>query len=235
MSIDFGTFQKDILSEKIADKLLTLIREKQLRPGDKLPPERELAVQMGVSRPSLREALRALSIMKIVENRQGSGTYITSLQPESLVEHLDFIIALNDKSFLDLFQARKILEVGIASLAARSINDEEIKTLEACQARSDACIDDPEAFLQADLELHRLIAEAARNQLLALFMKSINDLNIASRRRTGELAEVRRMTQKDHHAILAALKVHNEQAAAQAMRAHLDHVEKRLKQLVEAK
>jgi GntR family transcriptional repressor for pyruvate dehydrogenase complex len=235
MSIDFGTFQKDILSEKIADKLLTLIREKRLRPGDKLPPERELAQQMGVSRPSLREALRALSIMKIVENRQGSGTYITSLEPETLVEHLDFIIALNDKSFLDLFQARKILEVGLANLAAQLITDAELKELEACQARSEASIDDPEAFLNADLEMHQRITDAARNQLLALFMKSINDLNIASRRRTGELADVRKMTQKDHRAILAALKARDPQAAAGAMRDHLDHVEKRLKQMVKGK
>ena len=110
MTVNFGTLQKEALSEKIAERLLSLIKEKQLKPGDRLPPERELAVSMGVSRPSLREALRALSIMHIIENRQGSGTYITSLQPETLVEHLDFIIALNDSSFLDLFEARKILE-----------------------------------------------------------------------------------------------------------------------------
>lgn len=235
MSIDFGTFPRDILSERIAEKLLTLIREKKLRPGDRLPPERDLALQMGVSRPSLREALRALSIMKIIENRQGSGTYVTSLEPGTLIEHLDFIIALNDKSFLDLFQARKILEVGIASLAAQFITPAQLDALDAIHDRSTASLNDAEVFLKADLELHQVIADAARNQLLALFMKSINDLNIASRRRTGESAEVRRMTQKDHHAIIAALKSHDPQAAAQAMRAHLDHVESKLKQMVEGK
>jgi len=78
--VNFGTLQRDVLSEKIVEKLLTLIREKQLRPGDRLPPERELATMMGVSRPSLREALRALSIMRVIENRQGSGTFVTSLK-----------------------------------------------------------------------------------------------------------------------------------------------------------
>jgi GntR family transcriptional repressor for pyruvate dehydrogenase complex len=230
-SVDFGTFQKDSLSEKIVDRLLQLIREKQLKPGDRLPPERELAVSMGVSRPSLREALRALSVMKIIENRQGSGTYITSLEPEMLIEHLDFIIALNDKAFLDLFQARKILEVGLVALAAQSINEDELAALETCLKRSEASINDPEAFLQTDLELHQRIAEAARNQILTLFVKSINDLNIASRRRTGELRAVRELTLKDHHLILAALTAQDPKLAAQAMRDHLDHVEQRLKQM----
>lgn len=233
MSIDFGTFQKDSLSEKIVDRLLQLIREKQLKPGDRLPPERELAVSMGVSRPSLREALRALSVMKIIENRQGSGTYITSLEPEMLVEHLDFIIALNDKSFLDLFQACKILEVGLVTLAAQCINEVELTVLEDCLERSKGSINDPEIFLQTDLELHLRITEAARNQILSLFMKSINDLNIASRRRTGEQRSVREQTLKDHHLILTALKAHNPQQAAQAMRDHLDHVERRLKEMAE--
>jgi GntR family transcriptional repressor for pyruvate dehydrogenase complex len=229
MTVNFGTLQKEALSEKIAERLLSLIKEKQLKPGDRLPPERELAVSMGVSRPSLREALRALSIMHIIENRQGSGTYITSLQPETLVEHLDFIIALNDRSFLDLFEARKILEVGLASTAALTIRDEELDGLKECLDRAAKEVDDPEAFLQSDLELHQRILESARNQILALFMKSINDLNIASRRRTGESRKVREQTLKDHRLILSALRTHDAQLSGQAMRDHLNHVEQHLK------
>ena len=231
MEINFGTLQKDSLSQKIVDRLLSLIKEKQLKPGDRLPPERELAVSMGVSRPSLREALRALSIMNIIENRQGSGTYITSLEPDRLVEHLDFIIALNDQSFLDLFQARKILEVGLVSLAAQNIREDELSALKLCLARTAHEIDDPEIFLQCDLEMHQRIIDAARNQILSLFMKSINDLNIASRRRTGESRKLREQTLKDHRVILTALQAHNANLAAQAMRDHLDHVEQHLKEM----
>ncbi len=231
LEVNYGTFQKDVLSERIAGKLLTLIREKQLRPGDRLPPERELAVMMGVSRPSLREALRALSIMKVIENRQGSGTYVTSLKPEQLVEHLDFIIALNDATFLDLFAARRILEVGLVSLAAQNITAEELKGLETVLDRSAASIQDPVAFSQADLELHNRIAHASRNQILILFMSTINDLNIASRRRTGDYLEVRQQTFSDHCAILEALRLRDPSRASQAMLAHLDHVEQKLKEL----
>ena len=121
--IPYESLKRDVLSERIAHSLLNLIKEKQLRPGDRLPPERELAAMMNVSRPSLREALRALQIMNIIDNRQGSGTYITSLEPERLVEHLDIIFTLNDSTFRELFEARKILEVGVAELAAHTITD----------------------------------------------------------------------------------------------------------------
>jgi len=227
----FGKFRKDILSEQIAERLLSMIREKQLHPGDRLPPERELAAAMGVSRPSLREALRALSIMGVIENRQGSGTFITSLKPDLLVQHLDFIFALNDTTFLDLFQARKILEVGLAALAVQNITPLEIDALEGCVSKAATCIEDAEAFLQADLELHELIIAAARNNILALFMGSINNLNIASRRRTSERMETRRQTLEDHRRIVAAIRSGKPQAASQAMRDHLDHVEQKLKEI----
>jgi GntR family transcriptional repressor for pyruvate dehydrogenase complex len=227
--INFGILEKDVLSEKIVERLLNLIREKQLLPGDRLPPERELAPMMGVSRPSLREALRALSVMKVVENRQGSGTYITSLRPELFVNHLDFIFTVNDATFLDLFRARRIIEVGLVGLAAESINEEQLARLEECLKRSAASVEKPEVFLQIDLELHGIIIEAAHNRTLSLFMNSINQINTASRRRTNELPEVRRRTQRDHKAIVRALREHDPEAAAKAMRNHLAHVEQALK------
>jgi GntR family transcriptional regulator, transcriptional repressor for pyruvate dehydrogenase complex len=227
--INFGVLARDALSEKIVERLLSLIREKQLRPGDRLPPERELAPMMGVSRPSLREALRALSVMKVVENRQGSGTYITSLQPELFVNHLDFIFTVNDTTFLELFEVRKIVEVGLVALAAKSIDAGELERLEACLIRSHESVDLPETFLQTDLELHNLIIEAARNRILELFMKSITQINTASRQRTNALPEVRQRTLLDHQAIVTALKAHDPERAASAMRSHLAHVEEALK------
>ena len=115
--VTFGTLEKEVLPDKIVDRLLTLIKDRQLEPGDRLPPERELAVTMGVSRPSLRAALRALAVMNVIEIRQGSGAYITALEPQQLMAHLDFVFSLNDSTFLQLFDARRIIEVGIAALA----------------------------------------------------------------------------------------------------------------------
>ena len=128
-SSKFGTIEKDPISKQIAARLLSLLKEKHLRPGDKLPPERELAAMMQVSRPSLREALQALSIMNVLEIRQGSGTYVTSLESGLLSEQLSFVFSLDDSTFLELFEARKILETGIIGLAVSRITDDDIVEL----------------------------------------------------------------------------------------------------------
>lgn len=226
--IPFGTLEREFLSNKIAHRLLTLIKERRLRPGDCLPSERELAKIMNVSRPSLREALRALLIMNIIESRKGSGTCITSLEPERLIEHIDIIFTLDESTYTDLFDARKILEPGIAELAARCISGDEIARLEEIMEQAKEALDDPEAFLEIDLELHRRITEATGNGILTVFMRSISRLGVYSRRRTGERIGVRRRTLEDHRAIVAALKKHDPRAAHQAMAEHLAHIEKGL-------
>ena len=227
----FEPFEKDVLPKKISARLLSLIKEKQLRPGDKLPPERELAAMMQVSRPYLREALQALSLMNIIEIRQGDGTYVTSLEPELLAEPLDFIFSLNDSTLLKLFEARKIVEVGIVALAAQRISAAEVEELETCLEKSLKATDDPQAFLEADLELHKRIMTAAQNPLLSRFMDSISQLGLVSRSRTTEIPGLTKQSAEDHRAIVAALKAHDPEAARQAMLQHLNNVEQKLKEL----
>ncbi len=226
----FGALKKSALSENIVDQLLSLIRERELHPGDKLPPERELALQLHVSRPSLREALRALAIMNVIEIRQGDGTYVTSLEPNLLMAHLDFVFALTDTTFLELFEARRILEPGIAALAAMHITAEELAMLERCYARSLEDAHDLERFVEDDLELHEIIAKAAKNTILQRFMTSVSQLGKVSRQRTVELPGIPEQSVRDHRAIINALKEHNPAAASQAMLLHLNNVEQELKQ-----
>jgi len=232
--VQYGSLERNSLSEQIADRILQMIKDKQLRPGDMLPPERELAVMMGVSRPSLREALRALSIMNIIDNRQGSGTYVTSLQPEHLVEHLEIIFALDDSTYLNLFAARRILEAGLAELAAKMITDKEIEELQICLTRSYETVEDKEKFLESDLDLHNQILGVTKNSILLLFMRSINKLSLYSRRFTGESLDMRKQTLADHQKIVDALSKRDRMAARQAMLDHLDHVEGRLIEILES-
>ncbi len=220
--------KKSAIAEEISNQLLSMIKEKQLRPGDKLPPERELAAILQVSRPSLREALRALAIMNIIEIRQGDGTYVTSLDPGLLVEHLEFILSLDDSTFLQLLEARKIVEVGIASLAAQRITDVQIAELETCQAKSVESVDDHEAFLEVDLELHEIITRAACNPFLKRFITSLSHLGLASRRRTARIPGVCEQSVKDHRKIVKELKAHDPEATSLAMLRHLNNVEGKL-------
>ncbi len=225
----FGTFEKTALPDQIAERILQMIRDKQLHRGDKLPPERELATTMEVGRPALREALRGLSLMNIIEIRQGAGAYVTELDTAQLVEHLDFVFSIDDFAILDLFDARKIVEVGIIELAAPKVTDDDIVKLEACLTHSAQAGHDAEAFLHADMDLHRLIAQIAGNPIMLRFMESIHQMGLVSRRRTGRIEGVVEQSSADHRRIVEALKARDPHAAREAMLHHLDNVEVKLR------
>src|SRR3954454_3077984 len=130
--IAFGTVTRDALPDQIAQRLIALITERALKPGDRLPPERELAATMGVSRSSLREALRALAMLGVAEMRQGDGTYLTSLQPEKLMRPVGLVLALTDTGLAELFEARKLVEPGLAAWAAERRDDAAAEAIMDC-------------------------------------------------------------------------------------------------------
>ena len=125
----FAVVSRSTLPEEIANRLLEQIRAQQLRPGDKLPAERNLAQMMEVSRPVLREALRALALMRVVDIRQGDGTYITSLEPKQLISHLDFVFSKDSVALVQLLEARRVVEIGNVRLAAARVTDDELAGL----------------------------------------------------------------------------------------------------------
>ncbi|MEZ4639744.1 MAG: FadR/GntR family transcriptional regulator [Caldilineaceae bacterium] len=227
----FESVEKDLLPNKIVNSLLALIKERQLLPGDRLPPERELAQMMNVGRPSLRAALRALALMNVIEIHPGAGTYVSSLEPERLVEHLDFVFALDDSSVLQLFDARRTLELRTAALAAQCITDAEIAQLEAILAEWAAAEDD-EAREEADREFHKLIAISSRNPILARFVMIVNQLGTESRWRAYGLPTAIDKTMDEHRAIVDALRRHDPKAAEAAMLHHLEHAEVYLRQIL---
>ncbi len=227
----FGTFKKSALSEEIVTRLLTLIKERKLQPGDKLPPERELAATMEVSRPSLREALRALSIMNIIEIRQGGGTHVTSLDPELLVEHLEFVFALDNSTVFELLEARKVVEPGVTALAAERISNEAVKSLELMLVQSEQTLNSPELFLEFDFNLHQQITKAAQNPILRRVMTSLSCLDHASRQTVQQSLADRQMTLQEHGAIVQALKCRDSEAAQLAMFRHLNREIQQLKQV----
>jgi GntR family transcriptional repressor for pyruvate dehydrogenase complex len=212
--------------QQIVSRLLDLIQQRHLGPGDRLPAERELAATMGVSRSSLREALRALTVLGVCEMRHGTGTYVSSLEPELLVRPLSFVLSLSDSGFDQLFEARKVLEPAIAALAARRIDDATVDRLDALAMRAGAVVESAEAFLVADVELHDAIRQAAGNAILGRFMESIQALAVASRQSTGARRKVRDQSVRDHEAIVAALRARDPDAAEGAMRHHLENVER---------
>ncbi|RMG96825.1 MAG: FadR family transcriptional regulator [Chloroflexi bacterium] len=231
--VTFQTLEKDILANKIVDSLLNLISEKQLLPGDKLPPERELARMMNVGRPALREALRALSVMKVIEIRPGSGAYVSALEPEQLVQPLEFVFSLDNSSIIHLVNARRILELNTVVEAAKQITPEEITKLESLLVQMADNIDNPEKCDELDREFHKTIASAARNPILYQFVSVVNQLGSKSRQKSYGLPGVLPPTLDEHRAIVDALKAHAPERAQEAMRYHLDQAELHLRQLID--
>jgi DNA-binding FadR family transcriptional regulator len=224
--IAFGTVSRSTVPDQIAARLIALITDRQLTAGDRLPPERELAATMQVSRSSLREALRALAMVGVVEMRHGDGTYLTSLDTDQLLRPVSLVLSLSDSSLAELFEARKLVEPGLAALAAHRISAPEAAELCSRADATAAALDDAEAFMWADIELHALIAKAARNAVLCRLLDSIASLGIASRRRTGRLAAVREQSARDHREIAAAIAARDADAAQAAMLRHLENVER---------
>jgi GntR family transcriptional regulator, transcriptional repressor for pyruvate dehydrogenase complex len=219
------------LSEDIAQRILTLIREKQLLPGVKLPSEQELTDMLDVSRPSLREAMRALAFINVVEIRQGDGTYVTSLKPELLVEHLELFFSIEDASFLQLLEARMVVEPSVAAIAAGTITEDELVELEATIAHAQQSRGEIPTYVEFDVQFHTVIVQAAGNPLLSRFMASIAHLD-----KVGRIQALIRMSADDythsiqqvyadHQEIVAALRAHDAERARLAMVKHLTNVE----------
>src|SRR3954452_20828565 len=177
--IAFGTVTRDALPDQIAQRLIGLITEKHLKAGDRLPPEPGVAATRGVSRSSLREALRALAMLGVAEMRQGDGTYLTALDPEALMKPVGLVLALSDSGLEELFEARKLVEPGLAALAAIRIGDDAAADLVRCAESTPDVLEEPEAFMWADIELHAQIARAASNAVLSRLLDSIAGMALA--------------------------------------------------------
>ncbi len=225
----YTVIARSTLPEEVANRLLALIRAQELRPGAKLPAERNLAQMMDVSRPVVREALRALALMRVVDIRPGDGTYITSLEPQQLIAHLDFVFPSDSVALEHLLEARRVVEAGNARLAATRVTGVTLVEIEDLVASLAAAIDEPDRFSELDVALHSAVCGAAGNFLLSQFMSIVNALGKVSRERTGGLRRVREAALDDHRRILAALQSHDPDAAARAMLGHLDHVEQGLR------
>jgi len=200
-----------------------LIERKQLRPGDRLPAERNLATQIGVSRPSVRMGLHALAAMGCVQSRHGSGTYIPEGPPALGTEPLSLLAALHDFTHQQMYDARRILEVGAAGLAAECATPDQLVQLADEVAGLFASMDDPQRFLVHDIDFHRTVAAASGNPIIAAVIEMVSALYYEQRRATAGQASDRdlRDAAQSHREIYLAIRAHDVEAARRAMNEHL--------------
>jgi GntR family transcriptional regulator, transcriptional repressor for pyruvate dehydrogenase complex len=162
------------LTDEAIDKIKEMIISGRVRPGEKLPREADLAAELGLSRNSLREAVKALSLINVLDVRQGDGTYATSLAPSLLLEAVSFVVDFHrDDTVLEFLEVRRILEPAATALAATRMSDED--RVELGKVLKTVDVSTPvEELVAADLEFHRQIALGARNSVLASLVDSMS-------------------------------------------------------------
>ena len=208
----------------VVRRILDMVKAGVLKAGDALPPERDLALSLNVSRPSVREAMRGLAVLGVVRTRQGGGAYISDLGPDSLLGPLQFYLSLERMNIRELYDARSLIESDVARRAAVNITEADLARLETLLAAQRQTIGDPIAFRQSDFEFHEVIWIGSGNAFLKRIGESLNVLGLEFRKRASEKPGVLEQSLRDHRRLLDALTARDAEAAARSAEAHMQNV-----------
>jgi GntR family transcriptional regulator, transcriptional repressor for pyruvate dehydrogenase complex len=215
------------VTDAAIEQIKSMIVSGELAPGDRLPPEKDLAESLGLSRSSMREAVKALEVMRVLDVRRGDGTYVTSLEPHLLLEAISFVVDMHDdNSLLEIFAVRRLLESHTASVAARTAGEKELEELYSEVAMT-ADMTDIESLVAHDLRFHSAIAQAAGNSYLASLLDSLTSQTVRARIWRGLTEEdaVER-TLSEHRAITDAIAARDADLASALATAHVSGVER---------
>ncbi len=227
MNDQYETIQPERLYEKIVEQIERRILAGEIKVGDQLPSERELAEQFGVSRTAVREAVKALSQKGLLEVHPGRGTFITNGTSRAVRHSLGMMMKIGQAGGTgDLVEVREIFEPEIAALAALHASQEHIAALQGAISAMDGALSEAELYIEADLDFHLTLAEATQNTLIPTLIDSIVDLLREQRMSIFSVEGGPQRGQWHHKRILDAVIGHDPQAAREAMRAHLLQVRK---------
>jgi DNA-binding FadR family transcriptional regulator len=219
------------LTDEAIDKIKRMITSGELGPGDRLPREADLADRLGLSRNSLREAVRALSMINVLDVRRGDGTYVTSLDPGLLLDALSFVVDFHrDDTVLQFFEVRRILEPAATALAAERMSEADIGKLQVLLDELSAA-PTVEALVANDLEFHRRIAAGAQNAVLCSLIEGMSGPTTRARIWRGLTQEgATAKTREQHQAILDAIAARRPELARSWATVHIAGVEEWLRQ-----
>jgi len=224
-AFELGPIKSTRIYEEIVRQVKQLIAEGRLKTGDRLPPERELAEKFVVSRTSVREALRALESLGLIEIRPGEGTFVRQVSVDALVGPLALMMTSQREAIGELFEARRVLEPAIAALAASRATPDEVQEMERIlenQAREVAA---GRTGLAEDAAFHTAVGAAAHNHAITRIVHAIMDLLTQSREESLNTPGRPTRSHQDHRRILQSIARRNSSAARQAMLDHLVAVE----------
>jgi len=215
-------------AEEIVVRLRDMIHGGELNAGDRLPPERDLAKLLGVSRPTLRAGIRSLTTVGILQARQGAGTFVAERGDSPTLDSspLKMLSALHGFTSDEMFEARLALEMSITGLAAERATSEQMTLLAEEITGMYASLDSPAQYLLHDMKFHQTIAAASGNRILTSLMNMVATILFDARSKTVHRAVDLKESAEQHHNIYRALRERDPEAASQAMRDHLLETQK---------
>lgn len=210
------------LTDDAIAKIKDMIVAGTLTAGDRLPPEKELGEQLGISRNSLREAVKALAFMGVLDVRHGGGTYVTSLQPNILLTSLAFVTDMQDeRSMREMFEIRRVLEVHAAREAARSATPEQLLALRA-ELKTPDEISTPDKYLEHGVAFHKILCDMAGNEYLTALVASLNARPLMERTSSGGVGkETAERSSRAHHEIVEAIANGEVDRAGELLDSHI--------------
>jgi len=229
----FRAIEQKKVSSQIVDQVKTLIASGKLKPGDTLPPERELMKVFNVSRPTLREALNMLSIMGFIQVSQRQRTKVKSLVPSNITEPLRHLLKEDIKTSLELVDARAIIETANAALAAERADEEDIARLEECIEKMRINLREDDTLNKEDANFHLTVAEATHNKIQTHLMFSIYDLLKETVGLCYYNDEAENIFQQ-HCRIVEAIKEKDPQRAKERMEEHLSYIKSLVNRLLDS-
>lgn len=230
MKASIEPIKKISVVDQAIDKIYDLIMERNLQPNDRLPPERELSEMLGISRNSLREAIRVLDVLGIIRVDQGSGMVIDATKVSNAVtRHLSFALMLNRNKLDELFEARLVVETECAGLAAERASPKEIEELRATYSKLVEFRMERPRGIEYELSLHALIAAAAHNVVLEEILSSLRQVLKDSRETTVPSSGVTDSTVEIQGKIIDAIAGHDKTMARALMYEHISAVESRVR------
>jgi len=222
----FEPVQKNSIVVELTKKLLEYIFSGSIRPGEKLPTERKLQEALGVGRSSIREALKALTVLGILEVRQGDGTYLKKLDSALLTQSIEWGLLLGEKHMMDIIEARKEIELAIVKYAALRRTEEELSELSAILERLKHST--PDDFVEYDIAFHLKVADMAKNTALKGVLASIQSLLRTWIKCVIDAAGETSFSYLDHYNVYCAIAARDPQAAFEAMETHMEDATRRL-------
>ena len=233
ISGDVKTGTKKGVAQAVVNRVLDLIRTGMLRAGDRLPSERNLIEILDISRPSLREALRGLAILGVVDTRHGGGAYVTNLEARTLLAPLDFFLALSDANLTDAFASRRVVELEIVRKAALKASAEDISDLNGMLLAHEKVLSDPVAFRILDSRFHTRLSATANNVVLERIAYGLYNMGLDVRRRATQDLSLIRRSLGEHTTIVRSIEAHDPEKAVAAMGLHLDHIEASTRRIID--